>query len=112
MQGYYILLNCIHISAILTHIFFAKREKMETNISKLITQSLLFTPDSTPTPEFIRQAMAQPTLHHRTSEFESIFKETRTHLAKMLGMPEILMLASSGTGAMEALLPLFLHARF
>lgn len=80
---------------------------METNISKLITQSLLFTPGPTPTPEFIRQAMAQPTLHHRTSEFESIFKETRTHLAKMLGMPETLMLASSGTGAMEACIATF-----
>lgn len=80
---------------------------METNISKLITQSLLFTPGPTPTPEFIRQAMAQPTLHHRTTEFEFIFSETRKHLEKMLDMPEILMFASSGTGAMEACVSTF-----
>ena len=75
---------------------------METKYSKLITQSLLFTPGPTPTPEFIRNAMSNPTLHHRTAEFESIFENARKHLIEMLQMPEILMLASSGTGAMEA----------
>lgn len=75
---------------------------METKHSKFITQPLLFTPGPTPTPEFIRNAMAKPTLHHRTAEFESIFENVRKHLHYMLEMPEILMLASSGTGAMEA----------
>jgi len=36
---------------------------------------LLFTPGPTPVPESVRQAMATPTLHHRTPEFEAIFKE-------------------------------------
>lgn len=75
---------------------------MKTKHSKLITQSLLFTPGPTPTPEFIRNAMSNPTLHHRTVEFESIFENVRKHLIEMLQMSEILMLASSGTGAMEA----------
>jgi aspartate aminotransferase-like enzyme len=63
---------------------------------------LLFTPGPTPVPESIRQAMATPTLHHRTPEFEAIFKETRGRLLKLLGMDECVMLASSGTGAMQA----------
>ncbi len=46
--------------------------------------------------------MATPTLHHRTPEFEAIFKEAREKLLKLYGMDEVVMLASSGTGAMEA----------
>jgi aspartate aminotransferase-like enzyme len=63
---------------------------------------LLLTPGPTPVPEAIRLAMSEPTLHHRTPEFEEIFKGTRELLKKMFGMNEVLMLASSGTGAMEA----------
>ncbi|MDR2099649.1 MAG: alanine--glyoxylate aminotransferase family protein [Campylobacteraceae bacterium] len=63
---------------------------------------LLFTPGPTPTPEVIRAAMSVPTIHHRTPEFEEIFKTVREKLIKIMNMPEVLMLASSGTGAMEA----------
>ena len=63
---------------------------------------LLFTPGPTPVPEEVRQAMATPTLHHRTPEFEAIFKEARERLMQLLGMDECVMLASSGTGAMQA----------
>lgn len=63
---------------------------------------LLFTPGPTPVPESIRLAMAEPTIHHRTPEFEAIFKETREELFKLFGTDEVIMLASSGTGAMEA----------
>lgn len=63
---------------------------------------LLFTPGPTPVPEAIRMAMSEPTIHHRTPEFEAIFAQTRALLQEMLGMSEVLMLASSGTGAMEA----------
>jgi len=63
---------------------------------------LLFTPGPTPVPESVRQAMAIPTLHHRTPEFEAIFKEARKRLMKLLGMDECVMIASSGTGAMQA----------
>ena len=62
----------------------------------------LFTPGPTPVPEAVRQAMATPTLHHRTPEFEAIFKEARERLLKLFGMDECVMLASSGTGAMQA----------
>ncbi len=63
---------------------------------------LLFTPGPTPVPESVRQAMATPTLHHRTPEFEAIFKEARERLLTLYGMDECVMLASSGTGAMQA----------
>ncbi len=63
---------------------------------------LLFTPGPTPVPEFARVAMAGLTLHHRTPEFEAIFAETRALLFKLLNTDEVIMLASSGTGAMEA----------
>lgn len=63
---------------------------------------LLFTPGPTPVPESLRQAMSEPTLHHRTPEFESIFAKARVGLLELLGMKEVLMLASSGSGAMEA----------
>ncbi len=63
---------------------------------------LLFTPGPTPVPECVRQAMATPTLHHRTPEFEAIFQEARKRLLSLLGMDECVMVASSGTGAMQA----------
>jgi len=63
---------------------------------------LLFTPGPTPVPESVRQAMATPTLHHRTPEFEAIFKEARRRLLTLFGMDECVMLASSGTGAMQS----------
>ncbi|BBG64856.1 phosphoserine aminotransferase [Hydrogenimonas sp.] len=63
---------------------------------------LLFTPGPTPVPEAVRMAMAGPTIHHRTPEFEAIFKQTRERLMGLFGMDECVVLASSGTGAMEA----------
>ncbi|QKF74269.1 alanine--glyoxylate aminotransferase family protein [Aliarcobacter faecis] len=63
---------------------------------------MLLTPGPTPVPEFARKAMSDITIHHRTKEFEAIFEKTRNLLLELYDMPEVLMLASSGTGAMEA----------
>ena len=63
---------------------------------------LLFTPGPTPVPESVRMAMSEPTIHHRTPEFETIFKETRELLFGLMGTDEVIVLASTGTGAMEA----------
>jgi aspartate aminotransferase-like enzyme len=63
---------------------------------------LLFTPGPTPVPESVRLAMATPTIHHRTPEFEAVFAETRALLFNLFATDEVIMLASSGTGAMEA----------
>lgn len=72
---------------------------------------LLFTPGPTPVPESARVAMAGETLHHRTPEFEAIFERTRTLLFELLGMDEVLMLASSGTGAMEGAVINLAHSK-
>lgn len=63
---------------------------------------LLMTPGPTPVPDFIRLAMAHTSLHHRTPEFEAIFKSAQDGLKKFINMPEVIFLASSGSGAMEA----------
>lgn len=72
---------------------------------------LLFTPGPTPVPESVRVAMAGETIHHRTPEFEAIFERTRTLLFELLGMDEVLMLASSGTGAMEGAVINLAHSK-
>ncbi len=63
---------------------------------------LLFTPGPTPVPQNVRDAMSAETMHHRTPEFEAIFEKTRAHLFKLFKTDEVIMVASSGTGAMEA----------
>jgi len=63
---------------------------------------ILLTPGPTPVLEDVREAMATPSLHHRTPEFELIFKSAREKLINLFNMDDALMLASTGTGAMEA----------
>ncbi|MDF1874124.1 alanine--glyoxylate aminotransferase family protein [Sulfurimonas sp. SAG-AH-194-I05] len=63
---------------------------------------LLFTPGPTPVPQNVRNAMSDVTMHHRTPEFEAIFEKTRKHLFNLFKTDEVVMIASSGTGAMEA----------
>jgi aspartate aminotransferase-like enzyme len=63
---------------------------------------MLLTPGPTPVPEFVRASMSGETLHHRTPEFENIFKETRELLLELFDMDDCVILASSGTGAMES----------
>lgn len=63
----------------------------------------LITPGPTAVPEQVLLDMARPMIHHRTPEFEEIFKEARNGLKKVFKTEqEPLILASSGTGAMEA----------
>ena len=63
---------------------------------------LLFTPGPTPVPQNVRNAMSDETMHHRTPEFEAIFEKTRKYLVELFATDEVVMIASSGTGAMEA----------
>lgn len=72
---------------------------------------LLLTPGPTPVPEAVRMAMSTPTIHHRTPEFEAIFEQARGYLKKLFDMEEVLMLASSGTGAMEACVLNLCHSK-
>lgn len=72
---------------------------------------MLLTPGPTPVPEFVRKAMADITIHHRTPEFEAIFAQTRELLFELFGMDEVVMLASSGSGAMEACVTNLTHKK-
>ncbi len=63
----------------------------------------LFTPGPTPVPEKVMNRMAEPILHHRTAEFSAVFSEASEILKELFQTREdVYMLASSGTGAMEA----------
>ena len=54
-------------------------------------------------PERVLEALSRPTLYHRSPEFKEVFLETRELLKTVMGTEgEVLILTSSGTGAMEA----------
>jgi aspartate aminotransferase-like enzyme len=54
-------------------------------------------------PERVLLAMANPVIHHRTPQFQAIMKETLARLKRVLHTENnVAILASSGTGAMEA----------
>ncbi len=62
----------------------------------------LLAPGPTPVPDTSLLAMAAPVIHHRTPQFSEIFRETAELLKYVFQTKEdVLILASSGTGAME-----------
>ncbi len=68
----------------------------------MIKQYLL-APGPTPIPNEVLRAMAETMIHHRTPQFSKIFAEVRKELKVLFGTKnDVLVLASSGTGAMEA----------
>ncbi|GAA9663490.1 alanine--glyoxylate aminotransferase family protein [Helicobacter pylori] len=72
-------------------------QKLKVNFNML-----LFTPGPVAISEEMRSSFSQPMPHHRTKDFEKIFQSVRENLKKMTGLEEVLLLNSSGTGAMEA----------
>jgi aspartate aminotransferase-like enzyme len=63
----------------------------------------LLSPGPTPIPNEVALAMSETMIHHRTPQFNAVFTEAREGLKKLFGTKsDVLMLASSGTGAMEA----------
>jgi aspartate aminotransferase-like enzyme len=69
----------------------------------VIQKRRLFTPGPTPLHPEVQLALARPIIHHRTGEFRSLFKECVAGLKTFLKTEDdVLLLACSGTGAMEA----------
>ncbi len=69
----------------------------------------LFTPGPTSVPEQVLLEMAEPVIHHRTEEFIKIASETLEDLKYVFCTKnDVFILASSGTGAMEAAVVNFL----
>lgn len=63
----------------------------------------LIAPGPTPVPERVLLEMAKPVIHHRTDEFSKTFALAADGLKKVFNTKEqVLMLAGSGTAAMEA----------
>ena len=68
----------------------------------MIKQYLL-APGPTPVPDEVVRAMAQTMIHHLTPQFSEIFAAAREGLKALFETKnDVLVLASSGTGAMEA----------
>jgi aspartate aminotransferase-like enzyme len=63
----------------------------------------LLTPGPTAVPPPVLAAMAQPIIHHRTKQFQAIFKEVSEGLQKLFKTTgPVLSIAGSGTTAFEA----------
>ncbi len=67
-----------------------------------MARPLLLTPGPISIPEEIRQATARPLLYHRSADFTELMGRVREGLKFLFQtQEEVLVLASSGTGAME-----------
>ena len=63
----------------------------------------LLAPGPTPVPPEVLEALARPLVHHRTKDFEAIFKEIREGLSWLYQAEgDVITLAASGSGGMEA----------
>jgi aspartate aminotransferase-like enzyme len=69
----------------------------------MLRKPRLFTPGPTPLLPSAQQAMAAFDLHHRTNEFRALLVRVLADLKGFIGTKnDVLVLTSSGTGAMEA----------
>jgi aspartate aminotransferase-like enzyme len=69
----------------------------------MIRKTRLFTPGPTPLLPAAQFAMAAADIHHRTPEFRAMFQKVLAQLKVFVGTKnDVLLLSSSGTGAMEA----------
>ena len=66
-------------------------------------KNYLLTPGPTPLPPQVAEAMSRPIIHHRTPQFQAVLKEATEGLKYVFQTKgDVFILASSGTGAMEA----------
>src|SRR5437016_795470 len=69
----------------------------------MLIKNRLFTPGPTPLLPAAQNAMAAFSLHHRTADFRALYTRTLADVKTFIGTQnDCLVLASSGTGAMEA----------
>jgi serine---pyruvate transaminase len=68
-----------------------------------MSKNYLLTPGPTPLPPVVCEAMSRPIIHHRTPQFQAVLKEAAEGLKYIFQTTgDVYILASSGTGAMEA----------
>src|ERR1700739_3867999 len=69
----------------------------------IIRESLSYAPGPPPLLPAAQFAMAAADIHHRTPEFRALFQKVLAQLKVFVGTKnDVLLLSSSGTGAMEA----------
>src|ERR1700731_4330119 len=69
----------------------------------MLHKNRLFTPGPTPLLPAAQTAMASFTAHHRTADFRSLFQRVLADMKDFIGTRnDVLVLACSGTGVMEA----------
>ena len=69
----------------------------------MIRKTRLYTPGPTPLLPAAQFAMAAADMHHRTPEFRALYQKVLAQLKVFVGTRgDVLLLSSSGTGAMEA----------
>ena len=69
----------------------------------MIRKTRLFTPGPTPLLPAAQFAMAAADIHHRTPEFRALYTRVLAQLKEFVGTTnDVIVLSSSGTGAMEA----------
>jgi len=68
----------------------------------MLLKNRLFTPGPTPLLPAAQNAMAAFTAHHRTADFKALFTRVLADMKDFIGTQnDVLVIASSGTGAME-----------
>lgn len=66
-------------------------------------KTYLLTPGPTAIPEAVLSDFSRPILHHRTPQFQAVFREVEDGLKHLFQTSQdVMILSSSGTGAMEA----------
>jgi aspartate aminotransferase-like enzyme len=69
----------------------------------MLHKNRLFTPGPTPLLPAAQTAMAAFTAHHRTADFRALFQQVLADMKEFVGTKnDVLVLACSGTGVMEA----------
>jgi aspartate aminotransferase-like enzyme len=69
----------------------------------MLRKNRLFTPGPTPLLPAAQTAMASFTAHHRTADFRALFQQVLADMKEFVGSRnDVLVLACSGTGIMEA----------
>jgi aspartate aminotransferase-like enzyme len=69
----------------------------------MFRKTRLYTPGPTPLLPAAQFAMAAADIHHRTAEFRTLYTKVLAQLKEFVGTKnDVLLLAASGTGAMEA----------
>lgn len=74
------------------------------------TPAKLFSPGPTPLSESVLDAFSSAPMHHRSSAFKSIIKESLADLKMLFDEKHLAVFTSTGTGALEASIVNFMHS--